>query len=142
MGITLTDRERRFIALVESESGAAVRDCVVEDDGRLLFVVAPDDMADAIGPDGRTVRGLEERLDREIRLVADAERAEDFVANALAPAAVYGVAIEEDEDGRTVATADVDPEDRGAAIGAGGRNVEAARRLAERHFDVDDVRID
>lgn len=142
MGITLSDRERRFIALLEEESGAAVRDCVVEDDGRLLFVVAPDDMAAAIGPDGRTVRGLEERLDREIRLVADAERAEDFVANALAPAAVYGVDVEEDEDGRTVATADVDPDDRGAAIGAGGRNVEAARLLSKRHFDVDDVRIE
>ena len=142
MGITLSDRERRFIALLEAESGATVRDCVVEDDGRLLFVVAPDDMAAAIGPDGRTVRGLEERLDREIRLVADAERAEDFVANALAPAAVYGVEVEEDEAGQTVAVADVDPEDRGAAIGAGGRNVEAARLLAARHFGVDDVRID
>ena len=142
MGITLSDTERRFIALLEEESGAAVRDCVVEDGGRLLFVVAPDDMAAAIGPDGRTVRGLEERLDREIRLVADAERAEDFVANALAPAAVYGVDVEEDEEGRTVATADVDPDDRGAAIGAGGRNVEAARLLSKRHFDVDDVRIE
>ena len=142
MGITLSDRERRFIALLEEESGAAVRDCVVEDDGRLLFVVAPDDMAAAIGPDGRTVRGLEERLDREIRLVADAGRAEDFVANALAPAAVYGVEIEEDEEGRTVAVADVDPEDRGAAIGAGGRNVEAARVLAKRHCDVDEIRIE
>ena len=142
MGITLSDRERRFIALLAAESGASVRDCVVEADGRLLFVVAPDDMAAAIGPDGRTVRGLEDRLDREIRLIADAERAEDFVANALAPAAVYGVEIGEDEDGETVAVADVDPEDRGAAIGAGGRNVEAARLLAKRHFDVDDVRIE
>ena len=142
MGITLSDRERRFIALLEEESGAAVRDCVVEEDGRLLFVVAPDDMAAAIGPDGRTVRGLEERLDREIRLVADAERAEDFVANALAPAAVYGVDVAEDGDGRTVATADVDPDDRGAAIGAGGRNVEAARTLAERHFDVDEIKVE
>ena len=142
MGITLSDRERRFIALAEDASGATVRDCVVEDDGRLLLVVAPDDMAAAIGPDGRTVHRLEDRLDREIRLIADAERAEDFVANALAPAAVYGVEVEEDEDGQTVATVDVDPEDRGAAIGTGGRNVEAARLLAKRHFDVDDVRID
>jgi N utilization substance protein A len=138
MGITLSDRERRFIALVEEESGATVRDCVVEDDGRLLFVVAPDDMAAAVGPDGRTVRRLEERLDREIRLVADAERAEDFVANALAPAAVYGVTIE-DEEGRTDAAADVDPDDRGIAIGADGRNVDAARTAGAVTGALDDV---
>jgi len=141
MGITLSDRERRFIALIEEETGAAVRDCVVEDDGRLLVVVAPDDMATAIGPDGRTVRAIEDQLDREVRLIADAQDAADFVANALAPAAVYGVTIEE-TNGERVAVADVDQADRGAAIGSGGRNVEAARRLAKRHFDVDDVRID
>ena len=141
MGITLSDTERRFIALAGTETGAAVRDCVVEDDGRLLLVVAPDDMATAIGPDGRTVRALEDKLGREVRLVADAETPEDFVANALAPAAVYGVKVEETDEGERIAVADVDPADRGAAIGSGGRNIEAARVLAKRHFGVDDVRI-
>jgi len=142
MGITLSDRERRFVALVSEETGATVRDCVVEEDGgRLVFVVAPDDMAAAIGPDGRTVRRLEERLDREIRLVADADTPEHFVANALAPAAVYGVDLVASDEGGTVARVDVDPDDRGAAIGAGGRNVETARLLAKRHFDVDDVEL-
>lgn len=141
MGFSLSDRELRFIALLSEETGADVRDCVVsEEDDRLLFVVDPDDMAAAIGPDGRTVRGLEERLGREIRLIADAPTPEGFVANALAPAAVYGVSIE-DEDGETVATVDVDPEDRGVAIGDGGRNITAARRLADRHFDVDEIRL-
>lgn len=137
MGITLSDRERRLIALIEEETGAGVRDCVVEDGGRLLVVVDPDDMAAAIGPDGRTVRALEDRLDREVRLVADAVAPEAFVANALAPAAVRGVTV---EDG--VAVVDVDPADRGVAIGEGGRNVAAARRLAERHFGLSEVRID
>ena len=141
MGFSLSDRELRFIALVAEETGADVRDCVVAEDDRLCFVVAPEDMAAAIGPDGRTVRALEERLDREVRLVADAETPEDFVANALAPAAVYGVTIE-DEDGSRVAVVDVDPADRGVAIGEGGRNIQAARQLALRHYDLDDVRID
>ena len=140
MGITLSDRERRFIALLTEASDATVRDCIVADDGRLVFVVAPDDMAAAIGPDGRTVRALEDRLDREVRLVADADSVEHFVANALAPAAVYGVEVEA-RDGDRVAIVDVDPADRGAAIGAGGRNIEAARRLAKRHYEIDDIEL-
>ena len=41
-----------------------------------------------------------------------------------------------------MAVVDVAPDDRGVAIGSGGRTVEAARLLAARHFDVDDVRIE
>jgi N utilization substance protein A len=74
-----------------------------------------------------------------VGLVEDADRAEDLVANALAPAAVYNVTISENED--TVAYAEVAQEDRGVAIGTDGRNIEAARALARRHFGVDDVEL-
>jgi N utilization substance protein A len=32
-------------------------------------------------------------------------------------------------------------EDRGTAIGADGRNIDLARTLADRHFDIDDVEL-
>lgn len=140
MAITLTDRERRYIALFEDVSGAVARDCVVDEEGdRVVFVVAPDDMATAIGPDGRTVARVEERIGRDISLVEDAADPELFVANALAPAVVYEVSVTEDDE--TVAYADVDEADRGVAIGADGRNIEIARVLVRRHFDVDDIRL-
>ena len=140
MTVTLSDEARRIIALFEDESGATVRDCVVDDEhGRLLVLVKAGEMSEAIGPGGRTVQRVADRLDREIKLVEDAPTAEDFVASALAPAAVYNVTISENDD--TVAYAEVADEDRGAAIGADGRNIEAARTLAARHFDVDDVEL-
>ena len=74
-----------------------------------------------------------------IKLVEDAETAEVFVANALAPAAVYNVTISENDD--RVAYVEVDDADRGAAIGDGGKNIDAARLLASRHFGVDDVEL-
>lgn len=141
MAITLSDRERRYIALFEAETDAAARDCVVIDDGdRVLFVVAPDDMARAVGPDGRTVNRLRDRLGKEVDLIADADTPEAFVANALAPAAVYGVTVENCDEGR-IARADVDEADMGVAIGTDGRNIEAARLLAKRHFDVNDIEL-
>ena len=44
-------------------------------------------------------------------------------------------------DDTTVAYAEVDDDDRGVAIGADGRNIELARRLAGRHFDVDEIEL-
>jgi N utilization substance protein A len=140
MTFTLSDRERRYIALFEDEVGVTIRDCVVEEDrDRVLFVVEAGDMAEAIGPDGAHVEQMEEQLDQAVELVEDAETAEHFVANALAPAAVYNVTISENDD--RIAYAEVDHDDTGVAIGKDGRNIEAARLLADRHFDIDDIQL-
>jgi len=140
MTVTLSDEARRLVALYERETDATVRDCVIDDEhDRLIFLVAPGDMPEAIGPDGKHVRAVEERLGREVKLVEDADNAADFVANALAPAAVYNVTISENND--LVAYVEVAQEDRGAAIGTSGRNIDAARLLAKRHHDVDAVEL-
>jgi N utilization substance protein A len=140
MTVRLSDEARRYIALYEEKTGVRIRDCLVDDDyDRLVMLVAAGEMADAIGPDGRHVRAVEDRVDRDVRLVEDATTAEAFVANALAPAAVYDVTIDGDDD--LVARADVAEDDYGVAIGADGRNIDAARRLVKRHYDVDDIEL-
>jgi N utilization substance protein A len=140
MTITLSDEARQYISLVEAETDVTVRDCVIDEEfDRLLLVVKAGEMAQAIGPGGETVRELSDKLGREIKLVEDADTAEAFVANALAPAAVYNVTISENDD--TVAYVEVDSHDTGVAIGSDGKNIDAARTLAARHFDVDDVEL-
>ena len=140
MAIKLSDEARQLAALFESETEATVRDCVINDDhGRVLLLIKPGEMAQAIGPAGEHVSRVEDRVGKPIKLVEDAETPEAFVANALAPAAVYNVTISENDD--RVAYVEVDDADRGAAIGDGGENIDAARLLAERHFDVDDVEL-
>ena len=138
MAVTLTDEALRILGLFEEVTGANGRDCLVEDD-RVVVLVAAGDMGTAIGPGGQHVAEVEERLGRDVKLVEDADTAADFVANALAPAAVYHVTIS--ENGDTVAYAEVDEADTGVAIGADGRNIDTARELAKRHFDVDDIQL-
>ncbi|PSP46688.1 NusA-like transcription termination signal-binding factor [Halobacteriales archaeon QH_6_66_25] len=140
MAIRLSDEARQLAALFESETEATVRDCVIDDDhGRVLLLIKPGEMAQAIGPAGEHVSRVEDRVGKPIKLVEDAETPEAFVANALAPAAVYNVTISENDD--RVAYVEVDDADRGAAIGDGGENIDAARLLAKRHFGVDDVEL-
>jgi transcription termination/antitermination protein NusA len=143
MAVTLDDDARQYLALFEDVTGATGQDCIVDefDDGddRLILVVASGQMGDAIGPGGQTVQQFEDRVEAPVRLVEDADDPETFVANALAPAAVYNVTISENDD--TVAYVEVATEDRGVAIGSNGRTIETARTLADRHFDVDDVQL-
>lgn len=145
MVVTLSDEARQFIARFEDESGATARDCLVlnsEDDEaeeRLVFLVKAADMGMAIGSGGETVRQVEEAVGRPVTLVEDADTPEAFVANALAPAAVYNVTISENDD--TVAYVEVDSADTGIAIGEGGRNIAVAKQLAERHHGIDDIQL-
>jgi N utilization substance protein A len=140
MRVTLSDRDRRFITRFEDETGATARDCLVYDDqDRVVFLVAAGEMAQAVGPGGRNVQRVEEALGRTVELVEDADTPEAFVASVLAPAAVQHVTIS--EQGDRVAYAEVPDADRGAAIGRDGRNIETARRLAQRHYDLDDVQL-
>lgn len=140
MPLRLSDEARRYIVAFDEVTGATATDCIVDDEGdRLVFVVAAGEMGAAIGSGGETVDRLEEEFGRDVRLIEDAESAEDFVANALTPAAVYNVTISENDD--TVAYVEVDEADKGVAIGRDGQNIALARRLAERHFDLDDVRL-
>ena len=140
MPVTLSDEARRYIALFDDETDVPAIDCLVDDEhGRLAFVVPAGTMGQAIGPDGNHVRRVESVLGRDVTVVENADTAADFVANALAPAAVYNVTVSGDDT--TVAYAEVDTEDRGVAIGADGRRIDLARRLAKRHFDVDEIEL-
>ncbi|ELY46623.1 NusA-like transcription termination signal-binding factor [Natronorubrum sulfidifaciens] len=146
MGVTLDDDARQYLAAFEDVTGVDGTDCLVTEptDGdtegkRLLVVVSSGQMSRAIGPNGRTVRQYEERVGLPVRLVEDADDSETFVANTLAPAAVYNVTISENDD--TVAYVEVADSDRGVAIGTNGRTIEAARTLADRHFGIDDVQL-
>ena len=140
MAVTLSDEARQYIAAFDAETDVAATDCIVDDEfERAVFVVPPGRMGQAIGPGGQHVQHLEERLGRDVEIVEGADTAAAFVANALAPAAVYNVTISGEDDEKTVAYAEVDSDDRGVAIGTDGRNIEVARRLAERHFDVDEI---
>ncbi|MCW8173164.1 NusA-like transcription termination signal-binding factor [Natrialba swarupiae] len=144
MDLTLDDDARQHLALFEDVTGADGIDCLFEDDtdgepidDRLIVVVSSGQMGEAIGPEvGRsTVR----RARRCVGPARRRRRRPEFVANTLAPAAVYNVTISENED--IVAYVEVAEDDRGVAIGTNGRTIEAARRLADRHFDISDVQL-
>ena len=140
MAVTLTDEARRHIAVLDDETDVTPTDCVVDDEyDRVVFVVPPGTMGQAIGPGGEHVQRLESKLGRDVEIVEGADTAADFVANALAPAAVYNVTVSDGDT--TVAYAEVDRDDRGVAIGTDGRTIELARRLARRHFNVDEIEL-
>jgi N utilization substance protein A len=141
-GIKLTSKEMRFIALFESITGAAVKDCILDEDAnRAIVLVKQGDVGMAIGKGGKNIRLLERMTSKRHEIIEYSEDPAQFIRNALKPARVREIRITEKPDGKSIAVVAVDPKDKGIAIGKNGRNAERIRFLAKRYFQIENVSI-
>jgi len=138
--IKLTPDEMRYIALFQDVTGAVVKDCIVDnDENRIIFLVRPGDMGLAIGKNGINIKRIRKIIGKNIEVVEFSNKLEELAKNALAPARVRSVKVVSRHDGRKVVYVNVDPRDKGIAIGKAGRNVARARLILKRYFDIDSV---
>jgi transcription termination/antitermination protein NusA len=141
-GIKITADEMRYIALFESISGAAVKDCIIDEvEGRVIFIVNPGQVGVAIGKAGRNIHQLERMTQKKVEIIEYSENETEFIKNALKPAQVREVRITEKTDGKKMAVVTINPKDKGIAIGKNGKNAERLRFLAKRYFDIQNVSI-
>jgi N utilization substance protein A len=141
-GIKLTSNEMRYIALFESITGAAVKDCILDEElNRAIFIVKEGDVGMAIGKGGKNIHLLERMTNKKHEIIEHSNDPAQFIKNALKPAHVRELRISERPDGKTIAVVTVDPKDKGVAIGKNGRNAERIRFLAKRYFQIQNVSI-
>jgi len=141
-GIKFTSTEMRYIALFESITGASVKDCIVdEEQGRVIFIVNAGQVGVAIGRGGRNIHTLERMTGKKHEIIEYSEDPAQFIKNALKPAMVREVRITERPDGKSIAVVNVNPRDKGVAIGKNGKNAERLRFLAKRYFQIENVSI-
>ena len=62
-----------------------------------------------------------------------------FIKNALKPAKVKDIRLVDRMEGKKIAMVNVEPKDKGIAIGKNGSNIKKIRFLAERYFQLDTV---
>jgi len=138
--IKLTLEQMRYIGIFESLTGANVKDCLLNGD-TILFVVEPGNAAKAIGRKGVNVERASKILKKKVEIVEYAEPIETFVKSIFMPARIVSMQVYQDKEGRKRVRVHPVPEDQGIAIGKNGRNVEKARLLLKRYFDIDLVEI-
>lgn len=135
--VKITSDEIKYIALFENITGAITKDVIIDDD-RLIFVVKAGDIGRAIGKKGINIKRAKDMLNKNIDIVEFADSEVEFIKNTLAPARIKSVSITDKKD-RKIAIVNVEPKDRGIAIGKNGKNVARARLLAKRYLNIDDV---
>ena len=139
MTVKLTSEEMRYITLFEGMTGARVHDCIIDESRRgLVFVVKKGDIGLAIGKKGDKVRRARQVMGKSIEVVEYSDDFTEFIKNTFAPAKVKDINVVEQE-GKRVAIVSIEREDRGIAIGAKGKKIHNAKKLANRHYEIHDI---
>ncbi len=138
--ITISEDDMRLIAQFENLTGAGARDCVVDEKfSRILFVINPGEMGLAIGKKGASVKKASDAFGKKVEVVEYNPDKVQFLRNCFLPVQIQTVTFEQNEEGDEVAYIEVQPEERGLAIGKEGKNIIKARKLAFRQFDIVNV---
>ena len=137
--IKLTSEELRYMSLFQDITRVTARDCIIdEENNRIIFLVNQENMGMAIGKNGSNVKKLEKLLGKSIEIVGYSDNLEDLVRNLMAPAKVRSIKVVQSNSKKTIYI-NVDPQDKGIAIGRGGRNVARAKLILKRYMDIDSV---
>ena len=127
----------RIFAMFEGMTHASLKDVIDEDD-RIIFVVDEGQVGRAVGKGAVNLKRLRETLGKEVVLVGFSGEREQFLKNIFHRFKVEGVEWE-DRNGDIIAHVTIPAEEKGKAIGKGGRNILLARMLMKRHHSVADV---
>lgn len=136
---TLTNDDLQMINVLESRTGAHARDVIITTES-IIFVVGKDELGRVIGKKGATIASLRSLMGRNIEVFEAAETARTFLSTFFAPTAIKEVR-EQNNDGKTVLTLEMDPQGKGLAIGRHGEKIKKARLLARRLYNIDEIRI-
>jgi len=130
----------RYISLVQDLTGATIRDCIIDEESdTIIFIVKEGEAGLAIGRNGSNIKKVKTILKRNIEVVEYSGEFDRFVRNIFAPARIASIKRVEQPGGRVVLYISVHPQDKGIAIGRGGRNVHKARLILKRYYNIDNV---
>ena len=138
--IKLDAETLRVFAMFERMTGAELKDFQEEED-RVVFVVVEGQIGRAVGKGAQNLKRLRETLNKEIVLYGYAADREQFLRNVFHRFTVENVEWE-DRNGDIIAHVKLPQEEKGKAIGKGGRNIQLARALMKRHHNVADVSLE
>ena len=127
----------KFMSFFESLTNTKLKDCFVDKNEMLVFVVEENQIAKAIGKKGVNVKRIKERLNRKIKIVEFNPHLETFIANIIRP--LIGKEIEVDD--KIVTITGLDTKTKGLLIGRNGQNLRNYEGIVKRYFDINEIKV-
>ena len=138
--IKITQDEMKYMQLLQNMTGATIVDCIVKDDEEtLIFTVKKGEVGLAVGKGGEKIKRFRHMTNKQVEIYEYLPEPEKFIRNALKPAKIKDIRLVDRMEGKRIAMVNVEPRDKGIAIGKNGANIKKIRFLAQRYFQLDTV---
>lgn len=126
----------KIMSFFESLTKAKLRDCFIDQNDALVFIVEPAQSGLAIGKKGANARKLEESLKKKVKIVEFSESTEEFTKSLIQPAKAEKIEV---LDG--IVTITPEASSRSYLIGRAGKNVRNFEAAIKRHFPIKELRV-
>ncbi len=136
--VKITGDEMKFIQLLQNMTGATIVDCIIEEE-TIIFTVKKGEIGLAVGKGGEKIKRFRALTNKQVEIFEFIEDPDKFLRNALKPANVKDIRMVDKVGGGKIAMVNIDPHDKGIAIGKNGENIKKIRFLAKRYFDFENV---
>ena len=136
--VKITENEMKYIQLLQNMTGATIVDCILDDEA-IIFTVKKGEVGLAVGRGGEKIKRFRTMTNKQVEIFEYMDDPDKFLRNALKPAKVKDIRLVDRMDGHKIAMVNVDPKDKGIAIGKNGENIKKIRFLAQRYFQLDTV---
>lgn len=136
--ITYNAELLKIMALFETVTRTGLKDCFIDDNNLMTFVVSDIEIGKAIGKNASNVRKIEELLKRKIKILPFNPSAVQFVKNLVYP--VTDVEVEQQE--KTIIIKGHDGRTKGFLIGREQSNLKNMQGIVQKYFkDIEHIKV-
>lgn len=129
------------IQYFEAATHAKVKDCLVDDNNLLVFIVEQFQLKNAVGKNGVKVKALEFKFRKKIKIIEYNDTLTTFVQNVFYPLKANAIRMEGDENDVVIITPQ-DSKTRGVMIGRAAQNLRSAEKIVQRYFNIKEIKIE
>ncbi|MBD3204187.1 NusA-like transcription termination signal-binding factor [Candidatus Woesearchaeota archaeon] len=135
--ITYDARLLKLMNLFEKITKANLKDCFIDDNSLLTFIVKENEIGKAIGKNARNVKKLERLLKRKIKIVEYSSNVTKFVKNLVSP-------LKPDEivkENSIIKIKSRNTRTKGLLIGKNSKNLKNNIKITKKYFKIKDIKV-
>jgi len=126
-----------FMKIFQQITRARLKDCLVDENSLLTFIVEQDEIGKAVGKKASNVMVLERAFKRKIKIAEFNNEVTGFVKSLIYPLKALDI---QDEDGVITITPQ-DSKTRGYLIGRAASNLRNLESITKRYFQIKEIKV-
>lgn len=126
-----------LMSIFERITGCSVKDCFIDKNSLLTFMVDENDLGKAVGKKASKVKLLENTFKRKLKIVGFSKELLKFVQNLIFPLK----ALEITEEGQIVFIKGADVKTKSLLIGRNAQNLRNLENIVKRYFTIEEIKV-